>query len=103
LVLEKIATLPEYFLRVRDRLLGGRGARLRRRCRLRGRGRGGWGGAAAGAAAGLAVGATVGALSAAARPLVVGGQTYYYDNNTYYQPCYQGSASSYCVVQNPNQ
>jgi len=64
---------------------------------------GGWGGAAAGAAAGLAVGAAVGALSASARPLVVGGQTYYYDNDTYYQPCYQGSDSGYCVVQNPNQ
>ena len=64
---------------------------------------GGWGGAAAGAAAGLAVGTVVGALSAGAQPLVVGGQTYYYENDTYYQSCYQGSDSSYCVVQNPNE
>ena len=59
--------------------------------------------AAAGAAAGLAVGTVVGALSAGAQPMVVGGQTYYYENDTYYQPCYQGSDSSYCVVQNPNE
>ena len=64
---------------------------------------GGWGGAAAGVAAGLAVGTVVGALSAGAQTLVVGGQTYYYENDTYYQPCYQGSDSSYCVVQNPNE
>jgi hypothetical protein len=57
----------------------------------------------AGAATGLAVGAVVGALSARAQPLVVVGQTYYYENNNYYQPCYQGSDSGYCVVQNPNE
>jgi len=62
-----------------------------------------YGGAAAGVAAGLAVGTLVVALSAGARPLVVGGQTYYYDNNNYYQPCYQGSVSGYCVVSNPNE
>jgi hypothetical protein len=49
------------------------------------------------------VGTVVGALSAGAQPLVVGGQTYYYENDTYYQSCYQGSDSSYCVVQDPNQ
>jgi len=63
---------------------------------------GGWGGVAAGAAAGLAVGTVVGALSASAQPLVVNNQTYYYDNGTYYQPCYQGASSGYCVVPNPN-
>jgi hypothetical protein len=63
----------------------------------------GWGGVAAGAAAGLAIGTVVGALSASAQPLVVSGQTYYYENDTYYQPCYSGSASSYCVVRNPNE
>jgi hypothetical protein len=47
--------------------------------------------------------AVVGALSASARPLVVGGQTYYYGNNNYYQPCYRGSDSGYGVVQNPNE
>jgi hypothetical protein len=51
----------------------------------------------------LAVGTVVGALSAGAQPLAVGGQTYYYENNNYYQPCYQGSDSGYCVVQNPNE
>lgn len=49
---------------------------------------GGWGhygagavaaGAVAGAAAALAVGATIASLPAAAQPLDVGGQTYYYD------------------------
>jgi len=58
---------------------------------------------AAGAVAGLAVGTLVGALSAAAQPLLVNNQTYYYDGSNYYQPCYQGSSSGYCVVPNPNQ
>jgi hypothetical protein len=63
----------------------------------------GYGGVAAGAAAGLAVGAVVGSLSAAAQPMVVNNQTYYYDGTNYYQPCYQGTNVSYCVVPNPNQ
>jgi hypothetical protein len=54
-------------------------------------------------ATGLAVGALVGSLSSSAQPLVVNNQTYYYDSGTYYQPCYQGSESGYCVVPNPNQ
>ena len=62
-----------------------------------------YGGAAAGAAAGLAVGAVVGTLPAAAAAQSVAGQTYYYDGNTYYQPCYQGTDVNYCVVPNPNQ
>jgi hypothetical protein len=62
-----------------------------------------YGGVAAGAAAGLAVGAVVGSLSAAAQPLVVNNQTYYYDGTNYYQPCYQGTDVNYCVVPDPNQ
>jgi hypothetical protein len=49
------------------------------------------------------VGTAVGALAAGARPLAIGGQTYYYDNNNYYQQCYQGTDVSYCVVADPNQ
>jgi hypothetical protein len=64
---------------------------------------GGWGAAAGGVAAGLAIGAVVASLPAAARALSVGGQTYYYDGGNYYQSCYQGSESSYCVVRDPNQ
>jgi hypothetical protein len=67
---------------------------------------GGWGpyyGSGWGAvAAGLAVGTIVGALSANAQPLVINNQTYYYDKGNYYQPCYRGSDSGYCVVPNPN-
>jgi hypothetical protein len=62
-----------------------------------------YGGVAAGAAAGLAVGAVVGSLSAAAQPMVVNNQTYYYDGTNYYQPCYQGTDVNYCVVPDPNQ
>jgi hypothetical protein len=62
-----------------------------------------YGGAAAGVAAGLAVGATVATLSAAARPLVVNNQTYYYDGANYYQSCYRGTDVNYCVVANPNE
>jgi hypothetical protein len=58
---------------------------------------------AAGAIAGLAIGTMVGSLSAAAQPLIVNDQTYYYDGTNYYQACYQGSDSGYCVVANPNQ
>jgi hypothetical protein len=69
---------------------------------------GGWGyygggAAAAGVIAGLAIGATVASLPAAAQPLDVGGQTYYYDGTNYYQPCFGGSDSNYCVVADPNQ
>jgi hypothetical protein len=68
---------------------------------------GGWGpyyGSGWGAvAAGLAVGTIVGALSANAQPLVINNQTYYYDQGNYYQPCYRGSDSGYCVVPNPNE
>ena len=72
---------------------------------------GGWGhygagavaaGAVAGAVAGLAIGATIASLPAAAQPLDVGGQTYYYDGTNYYQPCAQGSDMNYCVVSDPN-
>jgi hypothetical protein len=63
----------------------------------------GWGGVAAGVAAGLAVGTVVGSLSSSAQPMIVNNQTYYYDGSNYYQSCYQGSDSSYCVVPNPNQ
>jgi hypothetical protein len=63
---------------------------------------GGWGAAAAGAVTGLAVGAMVGSLAANAQPMEVNNQTYYYDGQNYYQPCYQGSDSGYCVVSDPN-
>lgn len=60
-------------------------------------------GAVAGAAAGLAIGATVASLPAAAQPLYVNNQNYYYDGANYYQPCAQGSDMNYCVVPDPNQ
>jgi hypothetical protein len=56
-----------------------------------------------GVAAGIAVGAVVGTLPAAAVALSVAGQRYYYDGSAYYQPCYQGTDVSYCVVADPNQ
>jgi hypothetical protein len=49
------------------------------------------------------VGTVVGSLSTAAQPMIVNNQTYYYDGGNYYQPCYQGTDSAYCVVENPNQ
>ncbi len=70
-------------------------------------GGGGWGAAAAGAvvgaAAGLAIGSAIASLPASAQPLIVNNQNFYYDGGNYYQPCYQGSDLSYCVVPNPNQ
>lgn len=58
----------------------------------------GWG---AGMAAGLAVGAVVAALPYATERLVIAGQPYYVAGGTYYQPCYQGTDLSYCVVPDP--
>jgi hypothetical protein len=49
------------------------------------------------------LGTVVGALSANAQPLSVNNQTYYFDGTNYYQACYQGTDSSYCVVADPNQ
>jgi hypothetical protein len=54
-------------------------------------------------AAALAVGTVVGVLSAEAQPVIVEGQTYYFDGTNYYQPCYQGTDSSYCVVDAPDE
>lgn len=65
-------------------------------------GRYGYGGVAAGVAGAVVVGTVVAAISAAARPVVYGGTTYYVDGNTYYKPCYQGDEAAYCVVENPN-
>jgi len=45
----------------------------------------------------------VATLPARATALAVAGQTYYYDGTNYYQPCYQGTDVSYCVVADPNQ
>jgi hypothetical protein len=56
---------------------------------------------AAGVAGAVAVGATVAALSAAARPVVYGGTTYYQDGSTYYKRCYEGDELAYCAVENP--
>ncbi len=65
----------------------------------------GWGevaaGAAAGVATGLAIGASVAYLPPAATPIVVSNQTYYVVGNTYYQPCFIGAETSYCVVASP--
>jgi hypothetical protein len=58
-------------------------------------------GAAVGAAAGLAIGASVASLPAAAYPIAVANQTYYVDGSTYYQPCFTGADTSYCVVASP--
>jgi uncharacterized membrane protein len=55
-----------------------------------------------GVAAGVAVGAVVATLPARAVARSVAGQTYYYDGSNYYQPCYQGTDVSYCVVSDPN-
>jgi hypothetical protein len=70
-------------------------------------GGGAWAGAAAGAAAGavagLAMGALVSSLPSNAQPMIVNNQNYYYDGTNYYQSCFQGSDSGYCVVQDPNQ
>ena len=64
---------------------------------------GGGGAAAAGVLAGLAIGATIASLPDAAQPMVVNNQNYYYDGTNYYQPCYGGSDTNYCVVSDPNQ
>jgi hypothetical protein len=65
----------------------------------------GWGGVAAGAAvgaaAGLAIGASVAYLPPAATPIVVSNQTYYVVGSTYYQQCFTGAETSYCVVAPP--
>ena len=51
----------------------------------------------------LAIGTMVASLPASAERLLVGNQTYYYDGTNYYQPCYGGSDTDYCVVSDPNQ
>ena len=56
----------------------------------------------AGAAVGLAVGSTVATLPAAYATIMVGDQTYYVSDGTYYQPCFVGAVASYCVVDAPN-
>ena len=65
----------------------------------------GWGaaaaGAAVGAAAGLAIGASVASLPPSATPIVVSNQTYYVVGDTFYQPCFTGGETSYCVVAVP--
>jgi hypothetical protein len=48
------------------------------------------------------VGAVVNTLPATAQPIVINGQNYYSDGANYYQPCFQGSDTSYCVTGNPN-
>ena len=60
------------------------------------------GAAAVGALAGLSLGAMVSSLPANAQPLLINNQTYYYDGTNYYQPCYGGSDTNYCVVADPN-
>jgi hypothetical protein len=47
-------------------------------------------------------GMIVSALPAGAVPRTVAGKRYYYGAGIYYQPCYQGSELSYCVVPDPN-
>ena len=45
----------------------------------------------------------LGALPAAVVARSIAGQRYYYDGSAYYQPCYQGTDVSCCVVPDPNQ
>jgi len=52
-------------------------------------------------AAALAVGTFLEALAADVQTLVIGNETYYFDGVNYYQACYQGIDSGYCVVPNP--
>jgi hypothetical protein len=47
------------------------------------------------AGAAVAVGTTVAALSAAARPVVYEGTTYYQDGGNYYKQCYEGDEAAY--------
>jgi hypothetical protein len=54
-------------------------------------------------AAALTVGTVVGVLSSNVQTVVIDGQTYYFDGTNYYQDCYNGTDSSYCVVDNPNE
>ena len=62
-----------------------------------------WGSIAAGAVAALVVGTFLEILSGNVQPLTINGQTYYYDGTNYYQSCYQGTESGYCVVPPPTQ
>jgi hypothetical protein len=57
--------------------------------------------AAVGTAAGLAIGASVASLPPAATPIVVSNQTYYVAGDTFYQPCFTGGETGYCVVAAP--
>jgi hypothetical protein len=52
-------------------------------------------------AAALAVGTFVEALAADVQILVIGDQTFYFDGTNYYQVCYLGIDSGYCVVPDP--
>ena len=49
----------------------------------------------------VVIGTVVGVLPETVEPIAVGGQTYYEDDGVYYQPCYQGTELSYCVVDPP--
>jgi hypothetical protein len=53
------------------------------------------------AAGGISVGVMVESLPDSADRVIVDNQTYYIDNNVYYQSCYQGSVVNYCVVDDP--
>ncbi len=53
------------------------------------------------AAGAIAVGVVVESLPDSADRVIVDNQTYYMDNDVYYQSCYQGSAVNYCVVDDP--
>lgn len=52
-------------------------------------------------AAALALGTVVGDLPADVQTLIIDDETYYFDGTNYYQDCYQGIDSSYCVVPDP--
>jgi hypothetical protein len=47
------------------------------------------------------VGTFLEVLSGNAQPQTINGQNYYYDGTNYYQSCYQGTESGYCVVPPP--
>ena len=60
-------------------------------------------GAVRGPEGNVAVGNRVNTLPATAAPVVVAGQTYYVDNNVYYQPYFDGSEVVYVVVPVPQE
>jgi hypothetical protein len=61
----------------------------------------GWGGVAVGTATGLAAGAFVASLPLNAAAVVVSNEAYYVSDGVYYQQCFTGTETGYCVVPAP--